>query len=82
MARSSVKTKIPLTLDAELLRAARAVAAEDGRPLSALLTDQIAAIVREPRGFARARDRALARLREGIDLGWTPARSRQDVHER
>jgi hypothetical protein len=77
-----VKTKIALTLDAELLRAARAVAAEEGRPLSALLTDQLAAIVRERRGFAQARDRALARLREGIDLGWTPGRSRHDVHER
>ena len=77
-----MKTKITLTLDAELLQAARAVAAKEGRPLSALLTDQRAAIAREGRAFAQARDRALARLREGIDLGWTPARSRHDVHER
>jgi hypothetical protein len=77
-----VKTKITLRLDAELLQAARSAAAEEGRPLSALLTDQLAAIVRERRGFAQARDRAVARLREGIDLGWTPARSRHEVHER
>ena len=77
-----MKTRITITLDVELLRAARAVAAAEGRPLSALLTDELAAIVRERRGFAQARDRALARLREGIDLGWTPARSRHDVHER
>ena len=77
-----MKTKITLRLEAELLQAARAVAAEEGRPLSALLTDQLAAIVRERRGFAQARDRALARLRGGIDLSWTPARSRHDVHER
>lgn len=77
-----MKTKITLTLDVELLQAARAVAAEEGLPLSALLTDQLAAIVRERRGFAEARERALARLREGIDLGWTPARSRHEVHER
>jgi len=77
-----VKTKITLTLDAELLQAAKAIAAAEGRPLSALLTDQLAAIVRERSGFPQARDRALARLREGIDLGWTPARSRYDLHER
>lgn len=77
-----MKTKITLTVDVELLQAARAVAAEEGLPLSALLTDQLAAIVRERRGFAEARERALARLREGIDLGWTPARSRHEVHER
>ncbi len=77
-----MKTRITLTLDAEVLQAARAVAAEEGRPLSALLTDQLAAIVRERKGFAQARERALARLREGIDLSWTPGRCRYDVHER
>jgi hypothetical protein len=77
-----VRTRITITLDVELLQAARAVAAEEGRQISALMSDQLAAIVRERRGFAQARDRALARLREGIDLGWTPARSRHDVHER
>ena len=77
-----MKTRITLTLDAELLRAAKAVAAAEGRSLSALLADQLAAIVREQRGFAQARKRALARLREGIDLGWTPAQSRHDLHER
>jgi hypothetical protein len=46
------------------------------------LTEQLAAIVRERGGFAQARKRALARLREGIDLRWTPALSRHDVHER
>lgn len=48
-----MKTKITLTLDTELLQAARAVAAEKGCPLSALLTDQLAAIVRE-RGWVCA----------------------------
>jgi hypothetical protein len=51
-------------------------------PLSALLTHQLGAIVRERRGFAHARDRALARIGEGVDLGWTPCRSRYDVLER
>jgi hypothetical protein len=77
-----VKAKITLRLDVELLQAARAVAANEGRPLSALLTDQLDAIVRERREFAQARDRAPARIREGADLGWTPGRSRHDVHER
>jgi hypothetical protein len=30
--------------------------------------------------YDQARERALARLREGIDLQWTPARSRDDLH--
>lgn len=30
--------------------------------------------------YNQARDRALARLREGIDLQWTPTRSGDDLH--
>jgi len=30
----------------------------------------------------RARKRALARLREGMDLQWTPPRSRGELHQR
>ena len=77
-----MKTKITLTLDPELLQAARAVAADKGCSVSALLTDQLAVIVHERSGFAQARQRALARLRAGIDLHWTPAHPRHDVHER
>jgi toxin ParE1/3/4 len=32
--------------------------------------------------FRAARRRALARLRMGFDLNWTPARSRQELHDR
>ena len=38
--------------------------------------------VRERKTYERARKRALARLREGLDLRWTPPRSRDELHER
>jgi hypothetical protein len=34
------------------------------------------------RSFTAARRRALARLRKGLDLQWTPPGSREEVHER
>lgn len=34
------------------------------------------------RAFTAARRRALARLRNGIDLQWTRPKSRDDVHKR
>lgn len=77
-----MKTNVTLKLDADLLREARVVAAEEGRSVSALLTDRLEAIVRERKAFDRARRRALARLREGLDLQWTPPESRDDLHER
>ena len=77
-----MKTNITLRIDADILREARILAAEEGRSITALLTDRLEAIVRERKAFDRARGRALSRLREGLDLQWTPPKSRDDLHER
>lgn len=77
-----MKTNVTLKLDADLLREARVIAAEEGRSVSALLTDRLESLIRERKAFERARRRALARLREGLDLRWTPPRSRDELHER
>ena len=77
-----MKTTVTLTLDADLLREVRSVAADEGRSISALLVDHLQAIVRERKAFDKARRRALRRLREGLDLQWTPQRSRDPLHER
>ena len=79
---SAMKTNVTLKLDADLLREARVVAAEEGRSISALLTDRLEAIVRERKAFDKARRRALARLRDGLNLQWTPPESRDPLHER
>ena len=77
-----MKSNITLKLDTDLLREAKVLAAEDGTSLSALLAARLAEIVRERKGYDRARKRALARLREGMDLRWTPPRSRDELHDR
>jgi hypothetical protein len=77
-----MKTNITLKIDADILREARILAAEEGRSVTALLTDRLEAIVRERKAFDRARRRALSRLREGLDLQWTPPKSRDELHER
>ena len=78
----AMKTNVTLKLDADLLREARVMAAEEGRSISGLLSDQLEALVRERKAFERARKRALARLRAGLDLQWTPPGSRDELHER
>ena len=77
-----MKTNITLKLDAEVLREARILAAEEGSSISRLLAAKLEELVKERKGYDRARRRALARLREGLDLGWTPPASRDEVHER
>jgi hypothetical protein len=47
-----------------------------------MLAARLEQIVRERQTYHRARKRALARLRQGMDLRWSPARSRDEIHER
>jgi hypothetical protein len=79
---ASMKANITLKLDATLLREIRVLAAEEGTSISALLAARLEQIVRERKTYDRARRRALARLREGLDLQWTPPHSRDELHER
>ena len=77
-----MKMNVTLRLDADLLREARMIAAEEGRSLSALVTDSLESLVRVRKSFERARSRALARLRQGLDLRWTRPASRDEIHKR
>jgi hypothetical protein len=75
---------ITLSLPEEDLREARILAASRGTSVSQLLARMLRELVEQETGYARARDRSLARLREGMDLGtgghisW----SRDSVHGR
>jgi hypothetical protein len=77
-----MKTNITLKLDADLLREIRVLAAEEGTSISALLAKRLVQMVRERKTYEQARKRALARLRKGMNLGWTPARARDELHDR
>lgn len=77
-----MKTNITLKLDSNLLRQAKVLAAQAGTSISAMLTAQLEHLVRQRRDYERARKRALARLRQGMNLGWTAPRSRDELHER
>jgi hypothetical protein len=77
-----MKINITLKVDAELLREAKILAAENGTSISVLLAAHLEQTVREGKAYDRARKRAFARLREGMNLHWTPAGSRDDLHER
>jgi hypothetical protein len=76
-----MKTNVTLKLDAELLREARILAAEQDTSLSAMLAERLESIVKQRKSYARARRRALARLKVGWDLGGKPP-SRNQLHER
>ena len=77
-----MKSNVTLKLDSGLLRAARILAAEEGTSISALLTERLEQAVRERKTYDKARRRALARLRQGFNLGWTRPKSRDELHAR
>jgi len=77
-----MKANITLKLDTDLLRKVRILAAEEGVSVSGLLAAKLDEVVRQRKGYDRSRKRAVARLREGFDLGWKRPRSRDELHER
>jgi hypothetical protein len=77
-----MKSNITLKVDTEVLREARVLAAERNTSVSALITAQLERLIAERKEYDRAKKRALARLEQGFDLGWTPPKSRDELHER
>jgi len=77
-----MKVKITLRLEAALLREARILAAQESTSIGGMLTARLEQIVRERKSYDRSRRRALARLRKGMSLGWTPPRSREEIYQR
>lgn len=82
MCSAFMKTNVTLKLDSVLLREAKLLAVEQGTSLSGMMAAKLEEAVREKKGYEEARKRALARLRKGMELGFTPPRSRDELYER
>jgi len=76
-----MKTTITISVDASLLREIRALAAREATSVSSFLATHFQQIVAERKTYRLARKRAVARLRRGFDLGWTPG-PRGELYER
>jgi predicted transcriptional regulator len=77
-----MKRNVTLKLDYDLLRKARILAAEADTSISALLTRQLERAVAEREGYEQAKRQALAAIGKGLNLQFTPPRSRDELHER
>jgi hypothetical protein len=76
------KANITLKLDRALLREVRVMAAEEDTSISALLTVHLQELVQKRSGYEEAKNRSIARMRKGWDLGWEKPASRDELHER
>jgi predicted transcriptional regulator len=77
-----VRRNITVTLDEDLIRKVRMLAARRNRSISALLREELSRLVAEDEAYAAARRAALERLRRGAHLGGGPLPARDELHER
>jgi len=78
----SVARNITLTVDEEILSEARVVAAQEGLSVSALLRRELVNLVERQRGYTKAKESAVRRLKRGHSLGGGGLGTREELHDR
>ena len=78
----AAKQNITVAIDGALLKRARAVAARRGLSVSALLADELRAIVADHSAYESARRQAMAALKDGLPLNGAKITDREALHER
>jgi hypothetical protein len=76
-----MKTELKLSLDEDLVRAAKAVAVRQGTSIEAILTEELRKLVGSSDAYEMAQRRALARLEAGWNLEWHPFDDRNQLYE-
>jgi hypothetical protein len=79
---SAMKQNITVAIDKKLLKQARAIAAQRGLSVSALLSGELARLVEQEAKYRRAQVSALARLESPPDLNFINKPSRESLHDR
>ena len=77
-----MKQNITLTVDKSLLKKTRALAAQRGCSVSAMLAQELLQIVERETGYQHARQRAMARLDTPFHLGGERRADRESLHDR
>lgn len=77
-----MKQNLTISVEKSLLRKARAIAAQRGSSISAMIAQELAAITNRESEYEQARRRALARLATPFYLGGKGRASREALHDR
>jgi hypothetical protein len=76
------KQNLTISLERDILKKAKILAAKRGTSISALLAGQVDILVGEDEAYERSERQAMAFLDEGFHLGGTIRASRDEWHER
>jgi len=76
-----MKQNITVSLDREVLRKGKVLAAIQGTSLSRMVSDKLTEAIREKEAYAMAKRKALAHLKKGFHFGGRIP-SREKLHDR
>ena len=76
------KQNLTISLDRQIIRKAKILAAKHSTSISGLVARQIEVLVGEEDAYEKAMQDALALLDQGFDLGGAIRASRDELHER
>lgn len=77
-----MKQNITISLERELIKKARIVAAQKETSLSRMLSEELKQLIQKAEHYDRAKKKALANLKTGFHLGGKIVASREELHER
>jgi hypothetical protein len=77
-----MKQNITLSIEKDLIRKAKVLAAKKEISISKLLSRELARILSDEDLYESARKRATARLKKGFHLGGKILANREELHER
>ena len=75
------KTNLTISLEKDLLRSMKIIAAQNDTSITRLLIEMMEARAKPDANYERAKKRAMARMEKGWDLGFKPG-TRDELHER
>lgn len=77
-----MKQNVTISLDRELLKKGKVIAAKMDSSLSAMLSSALAEKISAMERYEHARKKALAQLEQGFHFGGRYSRTREELHER
>jgi len=77
-----MKQNITLSLDKDLIKKAKILAAQRQTSISRMLSEELQKIIADSKEYDRAKRRALNHLNKGFHLGGKITVSREELHER
>ncbi|MBM4355030.1 MAG: ribbon-helix-helix protein, CopG family [Deltaproteobacteria bacterium] len=77
-----MRRNVTLSLEEDVIRRVRVLAARRGESISALLRSELERLVAEEDRFLKASESALKRLKRGRHLGGLPLPTREELHDR